>query len=250
MDAVDAVLGRRNRLVPPRGLWFLGGGKLHEQIVEDGLRHFTAAGLTPRDHVLDMGCGISFLAVRLTRFLTEGTYDGFDVIEPAIRWASSHITPAFPKFRFQHADVFSKHYNPNGKIKPEEFTFPYGPDTFSFAVGSSLFTHLLPAAAQRYLGEMGRTLKPGGLAWLTIFLINDESAALIRAGRSTLALTPQGDSWVLDPKFPETAIGFAEPDFRQWCETAGLEIKNIDRGSWCGRKEYAGGHDHIVLRKK
>ena len=249
LDAWDAVRGKRDPLIPPRGLWFIGGGARHRQIAEDVLRYLVKDGLTPQDCVLDMGCGIGFLAARLTRFIAGGSYDGFDVVPLATDWASSHISKLHPNFRFQHADVFSKHYNPRGKLKPEEFTFPYRPATFDFVFGISLFTHLLPAPAEWYLREMARTLKPRGQGWLSTFLINEESAALVRAGKSSLALAPQSDCWVLDPGFPETAVGLMEPDFRRWCASAGLEIKRIDRGHWCGRTDYVGGQDHVIMQK-
>lgn len=249
LDALDIVLGRRDPLVPPRGLWFIGGGAKHREIVEESFGRLVDDGLTPQSRVLDMGCGIGFMAVRLTKFITQGSYEGFDVIRLAIDWASSHITKRYPNFRFRHADLFSKHYNPHGKVKAEEFTFPYEPESFDLVFGLSLFTHLLPSSAEQYLREISRTLKPGGKAWVTAFLINEESAALIKAGKSSLALSANGDCWVLDPAFPETAVGLMESDFYRWSESAGMEIKRIDRGFWCGRTQYVGGHEHVILQK-
>jgi SAM-dependent methyltransferase len=249
LDALDTILRKRESLTPPRGLWFIGGGNKCREIAEAHFAHLLDAGLTPQDSVLDMGCGIGFLAVRLTKFITQGSYDGFDVIPLAIDWASDHISRLHPNFLFKHVDVFSKHYNPHGKLKPDEFSFPYEPASFSFMFGSSLFTHLLPSSAERYLLEMARTMKTRGTGWVSAFLINEESAALIKAGKSSLALSPQSDCWVLDPAFPETAVGLMESDLPRWCRSAGLEIKRIDRGSWCGRTEYVGGQDHVIVIK-
>lgn len=249
MDALDILLRRRSPLVPARGLWFIGGGKNYPQISESAFAYLTAAGLKPEHSVLDMGCGIGFTARRFTNYITSGSYDGFDVIRVAIDWASSHISKRCPNFRFKHVDVFSRHYNPHGKIQPAEFTFPYESSTFDFIFGLSLFTHLLPDASQRYLQEMNRVMKPGATAWISTFLINDESAALLRAGKSFYPMSPSGDSWLMDPDFPETAVGHVESDFRRACALAGLEIHKIQPGSWCGRSEYVSGQDHVILKK-
>jgi len=249
LDLWDSIMGTRDPLLPPRGLWFIGGGSKPLEIAEENFQRFVSDGLTPDDRVLDMGCGIGFMAVRLTKFIDGGSFHGFDVVPTAIQWASSHITKRYPNFHFQHADLFSAHYNPHGKFKPESFTFPYEADTFSFVYALSLFTHLLPSAAERYLREMARTMKPQSTGWLTAFLVNNEVAALIQAGKSSLAMTPQERCWVLDPLFPETAVGLMEADFCGWCHSAGLKVKRIDRGSWCGRSDYAGYQDHVVVEK-
>ncbi len=250
MDVLDTILGRRDPLIPPRGYWFIGGGKRFREIDEETFGYLRTAGLAPQHHVLDMGCGVGFMGIRLTRFLTSGSYDGFDVVRPLVEWASAHITKLHPNFRFQHADVYSRHYNPHGRFKPEEFPFPYESGSLDFAFGLSLLTHLVPRSAEHYLQETARVLKSRGTAWVSAFLINEESAALVKAGKSVYALSPSGNCWVLDPAFPETAVGLPETDFRKWCEAAGFEIRRIDRGSWCGRSQYVGGHDHAILEKK
>jgi SAM-dependent methyltransferase len=249
LDVVDVLTGRRDPLIPPRGLWFIGDGSRYPQVVESSFGCLLEAGLTPHDRVLDIGCGVGSMAVRLTRFMDGGSYDGFDVIRAAIDWASSHISPRYPNFRFQHAQVFSRHYNPRGTVQPQNYIFPYPAAGFDFVFGLSLFTHLLPAAAGQYLREMARVMTPQATAWITVFLINDESIACLRRARSMYRMQPHGDCWVMDPAFPETAVGLPESDFLRWCDSAGLKIKRIDRGSWCGREQYRFGHDHVILTK-
>lgn len=250
MDVLDRLRGKHDPLVPSRGLWFIGGIKDPSSTYEAALQCLKEAGLTPLDHVLDMGCGVGFMAGHLARFISGGSCDGFDVIKVAIEWASSHITKRYPNFRFKHADVFSLHYNPTGKIQPHEFTFPYDAACFDFVFGLSLFTHLVPLAAWRYLREMAKTMKPGATAWISVFLINDDSAALLKAGKCQFPMEVHGSFWVMDPAFPETAVGLLEPDFRRWCDSAGLEIQRIDRGGWCGRAVYVGNQDHVILRRR
>lgn len=249
LDAIDRLSGRRDPLVPPRGLWFVGGRKGYATTSEQYLAFFTAAGLRPENAVLDIGCGIGVMAARLARFLTTGRYEGFDIVKIGIEWAATHITPKYPNFHFTHADVYNRHYNPRAKVDGEKFSFPYGESEFDFAFAKSVFTHMTPASVQQYLRETARVVKRDGTAVFTSFLINPESTHLIEAGKSSLALAPAGQHWVLDPLFPETAIGLPETEFVQWCKAAGFHVKQIAYGSWCGRSKYLSYQDIIALSR-
>ena len=108
---------------------------------------------------------------------------------------------------------------------------------------------MTPPAVQQYLRETARVVESGGTAVFTAFLINRESTELIAAGKSSLALSPAGQHWVLDPKFPETAVGLPEADFVEWCKAAGFQVKQITYGSWCGRTRYLSYQDIISLSR-
>lgn len=248
LDAYDRLTGRRDRLLPPRGLWFVGERKGYKITNEQHLCYFTGAGLRPEHAVLDIGCGIGVMAARLACFLTTGSYDGFDIVKVGTDWATTHITRRHPNFHFQHADVYNCHYNRDGKITGEAFTFPYPDRRFDFAFAKSVFTHMLAGGVQHYLRETARVLKPSGTAVMTAFLINRESASLIEGGKSSLPLADAGQHWVLDPNFPETTIGLREPDILEWCKQARFEVSRVDYGSWCGRSAYVSYQDLITLK--
>lgn len=56
------------------------------------------AGLRPDHDVLDIGCGVGRTARYLCDYLNADVrYEGFDIMEPLIRWCQENITPAFPK---------------------------------------------------------------------------------------------------------------------------------------------------------
>src|ERR1700726_4722008 len=56
LDVLDVMSGKRDPLVPPRGLWFVGGGHFHEnQFLDSFVR---LCDLQPCHRVLDVGCGI------------------------------------------------------------------------------------------------------------------------------------------------------------------------------------------------
>ena len=83
-------------------------------------------GLKPDERVLDAGCGIGRIAVPLTEYLDEsGGYEGFDIAPEGIAWCRENITPRYPNFRFQVADIYNKSYNPEGSQKADEYEFPY-----------------------------------------------------------------------------------------------------------------------------
>src|SRR5262249_38683957 len=110
-DSFDTLVGKRDPLVPPHGLWFVGGEREYEATNEEFMKYFVDLGrIAPDHHVLDVGCGIGVMASRLTKFLSpRGTYDGFDIVKIGIDWANKNIGSRFPNFRFTHTDIYNKH---------------------------------------------------------------------------------------------------------------------------------------------
>src|ERR1700741_1289804 len=107
------ALARGRSLIPPRCLHSVGPSDFVET-GEEFLRYFTElAGLTPHERVLDVGCGTGRMARPLSRYLTDGRYDGVDVVGPSIAWCQAAYR-RFPNFRFHHADVYNRVYNPKG----------------------------------------------------------------------------------------------------------------------------------------
>ena len=250
-DTFEGLTGRRDPLIPPHGLWFVGGESDYKQVNQEYLGYFAGlGGLRPNHRVLDVGCGIGIMASALTGVLDhEGSYAGFDIVRVGITWAQKNIASRFPNFSFVHADIFNKHYNPKGKLLSSSFRFPYEDGSFDFVFLKSVFTHLLPGSIQNYLQEIRRVMKPSGVCLATLFLMNAESQELINQGRSSLKLVSYSDDcFVADPMFPETAVGIAEPAFLQWCERSGLGVKPpIHYGSWCGREKFMSYQDIVLL---
>ena len=250
-DTFESLTGRRDPLVPPHGLWFVGGESDYKRVNQEYLNYFVnLGGLKPNHRLLDVGCGIGVMASSLARFLDpEGSYAGFDIVRIGIVWARKNIGSRFHNFSFVHADIFNKHYNPKGKLASNSFRFPYEDGIFDFVFLKSVFTHLLPDSIQHYLQEIRRVIKPSGRCLATLFLINPESSELIRSGRSSLKLLPYADDcWVADAEFPETAVGISQSAFLEWCQKSALSpTSSIHYGSWCGRPEYKSYQDIVLL---
>lgn len=229
-DALDRVRGRQDPLVPPRRLQFVGAGDF-AATGDEFLGHLRdLADLTPASDVVDIGCGIGRIARPLASFLTTGTYAGFDVDPRGIAWCRERY-PA-DRFDFRLLDLHNARYNPTGAASARDEPFPYADDTFDVAVMTSVVTHLQAPEAEHYLAESLRVLRPGGRLLVTFFLLDADSRAALRAGRTTIPFdidTEESEMAVADPDLPEEAVAFDE----RWVR-ARLDVRSIDPGTWRG----------------
>ena len=176
---------------------------------------------------------------------------GFDIVKKGIDRCQTHISSRFGNFHFQHIDVYNKCYNRKGKLRAENFRFPFKDGYFDFVFLTSVFTHMLPSDLKNYLSQISRVLKQGGRCLITFFILNEESMNLIRAGRSTLDFNYKiEDCLTVDGNNPEAAIAYNE-DFvkRQFAEYNLRIIDPIHYGSWCKRDTYLSYQDIVVAKK-
>jgi len=250
LELGDALRGRRDPLRPPRWLHFVGGGDF-DTIGRAFLNHFTRiASLLPHEAVLDIGCGVGRIALPLAGYLgAEGRYEGFDIVPAGVRWCQRHVTPFYPRFRFQLADIYNAEYNPAGRLAARDYVFPYPAASFDFAFLTSVFTHMLPADVAGYLAQIRRVLRPGGRCLATFFILNDESRALMHAGKSMHRFEHDGGGYFTTaPGRPEAAVAYAEHSVLAMAHAAGLRPQRpIFYGSWCGRAQFTDGQDIVLL---
>lgn len=252
LDTLDIIRGRRDSLTAPRRISCIGAGD-SKKIREEFLGYFKEFGqLKPWEKVLDVGCGTGRMAAALLEYLdSKGSYDGFDIVKSGIDWCASKITASNPRFRFVHADIFNKAYNPTGKARSENFRFPYPDAHFDFVFLTSVFTHMLPAEVERYMKEIVRVLKPDGRCLITFFLLDAESRRLIIAGKTHQPFSyDERGFWTTDRDIPETAVAYDEFLTRRLFEKFGLQIAEpIRYGSWSGRLDFLSYQDIVVARK-
>ena len=105
------------------------------------------------------------------------------------------------RFAFVHADLRNTAYNPGGALDADSYRFPYGDGAFDLVIATSLFTHLLPAAAEHYLSEAARVLAPGGRLFCTWLLFSADRPAPPRSRRWTPRIPP---CWSPTPPSPRT----------------------------------------------
>ncbi len=250
--ALNDVLAPRGEMRPWKAYGRSIGGGDFERVGSKYLERFVElGGLRPDHRVLDVGCGVGRMAVPLTSYLSNGgSYRGFDVVERSVRWCERRIASPYENFRFDHVDVYNEHYNPGGKLKANDFDFPYPDEAFDFAFLISVFTHLLPDDMKNYLSEVERVLAPGGRAFITYTLLNDEALRSIKEGRSHLPYVHEMDGYrTVEPDEPATSVAFYESDVRALYDDHRLQIiEPIRYGSWSGRK--ADSHQDIVVAVK
>jgi len=244
-------------LVPPNDMLFDGSTTQEEfKTVGEGFtRYFLIehAQLKPEEKVLDVGCGIGQKARVLTNYLNQsGSYDGIDIVPKAVEWCSGHYKK-FPHFKFQLADLYSVHFNPNGKYDAAEYQFPHDDGTFDLVFLSSVFTHMLPKDMENYFSEIARVLKKGGRSVITYFLLNSESLRKIDLNMNSIKVPfsyESGTCRIADKKVPEAIVAHDERLVRSLYEGNGLSLTEITYGSWCGREVLVGATQDVIIAVK
>jgi SAM-dependent methyltransferase len=251
-DWIDRWTGVRDELTPPRRLLFDGTRSYAEfqRLGAELRRLLVARGLLPHHHVLEVGSGNGKNARALTSYLVNGRYDGFDIVARGVAWCQAHITPCYPHFRFQHADVYNRTYNPAATCRASTFRFPYADNSFDFVFLTSVFTHMLPHDLSHYVAEIGRMLKPNGKCFASFFLLTAESRRGMSAPETgrTFPYEHSVHCQVADRDWPEDAVAYDERFVGELFERAGLGVEEIVYGSWW--RGEANGQDHVWAAKR
>jgi SAM-dependent methyltransferase len=215
-----------------------------------------ALGLKPHHNVLDVGCGVGRFAVPLAGYLNEdGSYFGIDNSLKAVRTCRENIGSKIKTFNFRYIRAYNEHYARKVRHDAAEVRFPLHSRRFDFVFSNSLFTHLLPADARNYIAQIRRVLVPGGVTLNTMFLLDDETRALLDREDA-----PPGETFdyeegsrIRNPDSPSAWIAHDKNRIVEAHEEAKLKIETIRHGSWCGGRENSGPgfgtKDHVVASR-
>lgn len=209
------------------------------------------AGLKPDHDILDVGCGYGRLAHALLRHGHRGRYAGFDIIEPHIAWCNTELVSASDgRYSFSILDVRNDRYNPEGHIEATDVTFDAGFDP-DMIVLTSVFTHMYAEGVLHYLREIKRVLPVGGHAFVTFFLLNESQRWCDDDGRSRFPMKHRLNAFTryMSDEDPLHAIAYDQNWIEQAITDAGLVVRDLRLGSWCGRARGTVAQDTLILAK-
>jgi ubiquinone/menaquinone biosynthesis C-methylase UbiE len=259
---VEKGLRMRTELIPPVELIAANNVGIHDKA--NVLQEYERVGayiantlkakamMGPESNVLDMGCGLGRVTAHLVDYLTTGTYTGVDVVKSSIDWCEERYA-SYPNFRFIHANLFSKWYNPEGTETAETYRFPFPDNSFDVIWSSSLFTHMLMPAVEHYITEMVRVCRPGGYIWNTYLLLDEISEPLVLGprgdGRRMMHKVEGGRVGYLDK--PEHVVGLDKDRILEAHRRNGFEIVDVSLTNWSGGRPevQSRGQDAILARK-
>ena len=168
------------------------------------------------DFVLDFGCGCGRLARQLIQQKPRPRrYVGIDLHRGLVDWCRSNLAPRAPGFEFHHQNVFSKGLNPGGRAEVLPFPVPGG---VSLMLAWSVFTHVNEAAAEFYLKEAARVLRPDGVLMSTWFLFDKSDFPMMQEFQNALFINEVD---------PSNAVIFDKAWMRATAAKAGLCLERI-----------------------
>lgn len=236
IDFFDSISGKRNPMVPPKGMIFTGSGNFEQSGKALVQLCIDYANLKPDGALLDVGCGIGRLAIPLTQYLTtNGKYEGFDVVPDGINWCKEKVSSKYPHFNFTYTPLRNDLYNLDTQQEAHQFVFPYTDNTFDVVVLTSVFTHMQPAEVQHYLKQIKRVLKPGGSCLSTFFIMDENTPEILKQNKDLMQFKFEYDTYYLhDDKVKDANIAFKKNAIQSMASNAHLNIKLFNNGWWKG----------------
>jgi SAM-dependent methyltransferase len=197
------VLPRYSMRIRSRGIQRQFGGRATMESTEAFLRFLRErADLQPVSTVLDIGCGCGLTALAMARFLAPGHYIGVDVDRASVDACRASRVLSDARFTFIHAAVHGDVYT-GGETPASRYRFPFPDDAFSHIIMCSVVTHLLPAEVENYLREIGRMLRPGGVAVFSTFLTDHGE------GRGLYSFPRHHDGyWLMQDDRPRKGVAY------------------------------------------
>lgn len=152
----------------------------------DGERIYTDLPIKAYESVFDFGCGCGRLARQLIQQQPRPRrYLGVDLHRGMIEWCQGNLAPQASGFEFRHHDVRYEAWNP-GEGKPVLAAFPVEDGSCTLVIAHSVFTHLIQAHAEYYLGEVARILAGDGTFEATWFLFDKRQHPMMQDFQNAL----------------------------------------------------------------
>jgi len=194
--------------------------------------------------ILDIGCGVGrqYLSL-LPQIGSEDRYVGLDVVSKSIDICRKSYDD--PRTDWVHVPAGNGFYAREQQGLP---SWPLKDASFDFQLAISVWTHMGPDDFRFYLGEVARTLRPGGRAVITFFILDHLYwETLDERDDSESHLYPQSRSkWTFNRPFsgepdffsrkkasvPEVAVAIREEPLHRILAELGLKILCYVSGTW------------------
>jgi SAM-dependent methyltransferase len=198
--------------------------------------------------VLDVASADGRVATGLWRNGHAGAYLGLEVARPYIHWCSTNITPATGgRMEFHHLNLVSP-YNPDGTIPVERLELPLHDASVDVGVALSTFTHMAPAAVERYLRELVRVVKPGGRILTNFFVADETWEAGVMTGRGTaLPYELSPGVHAQQPGGGTGVVGYSPGWLHAVAGALGLRVHAVRLGQWGGRDGVGDDFQDVVV---
>lgn len=233
VDIAHSFRKKEDELVPPKRLIYIGSGNFIE-IGNLFLQDFIKKQIiNPDSHVLDVGCGIGRSAVPMTRYLQDGTYDGFDIVALGINWCVRNITTKHPNFNFKLVSLYNDLYTDDG-LSAKTFVFPYDSNCFDLVIVLSVFTHMVEEEVEQYMSEISRVLKRGGYCYATFFILNEASQeSMTRKNNKFNFRFRKGNYSLISDKVTSANVAYDENYLlNDLFPRNNLTLKSLEYGAW------------------
>ncbi len=228
--------------------WNLGGEDFRKHGLHFAEKLTQDAGLTAHSRVLDLGSGCGRITIPLTEVIEpSSSYLGLEPVLALVGWCQRAITSRWSHFQFRHWDVRNRLYNREGAVRAETCQFPVDADEFDLIIATSIFTHILPQAAENYIKECARALRPGGHLFATFFLLEN---GVVSADGILKFAHKYGAAMSIDPILPERAVAYSADWLTERFRRERMRLCGPIRwGSWTGRANTYSSQNVIILEK-
>ena len=187
--------------------------------------------------ILDIGCGCGRIAIPFAMHLSDGHYYGIDVWGDGIDWCKRNVSAGKGNFSFHLIDSENNYYFDDfDAAKRNKYALDFiGDQEIDFSFALSVFTHLTRTDSQSYLNELGRTLKKGGAAYVTAFIIDEfffQHVAQTGEHRTVKEVDPGSYQAYHGQDF---FAGFTRKIWNEMLGEAGLRVLSHELGSWANK---------------
>jgi SAM-dependent methyltransferase len=196
-------------------------------------------GVKPSSRLLEIGCGMGWLAYDLARVLDAGgSYVGFDVSPEAIGWLNENLAPHLANFRFDLVDAQNPRYRPDAARRADEVAFPYADRQFDLVCAFGVFMHVEREGIECYLREISRVLEPGCPALLSFMAVLPSDVQPRNGRRVYVSIGP--GVYTNRPDRVGWSLAYDDALIRAMIAEAGLTLVACDTGAWHGNRPDAG----------